>query len=128
VVLPKKVALVIRPLRGGTMDLKFTSSIATRSVKTGTSQRGDSEESSARNTGRRTDSYIRMIPSGRPVKDLTNASAAEWRQQQWHKEQEREWENRLSDLRQCICELLIKNQQLRESLTSATSHQSKESA
>jgi hypothetical protein len=109
------------------MDLKFTSSIATHSVKTGTSQRGDSEESSARNTGRRSDSYIRMIPPGRPVKDLTNASAAGWWQQQWHKEQEREWENRLSDLRQCICELLIKNQQLRDSLTSATCHQSKES-
>jgi hypothetical protein len=109
------------------MDLKLTSSIATHSVKTGTWQRGDSEESPARNTGRRSDSHTRMIPPGRRVEDLTNASAAEWWQQQCYKEQEREWENRLSDLRQCICELLITNQQLRESLTSVTCHQSKES-
>ena len=129
------------------MDLKFTSSIATPSVNTGTLQRGDSQKSSARNTGRRPDSSMSTIPLGEvmteqprqdalvqplprgavPVQDLTNASATEWRPQKWHKEQEREWEGRLSDLRQCICELLVKNQQLRELLTSATCHQSKES-
>src|SRR3954467_458348 len=120
------------------MDVTFTSSIATRSVNTGTLQRGDSQKSSARNTGRRPDSYMRTNPPGGvmteqplqdplveppprdavPVQDLTNASAAEWRQHKWNKEQEREWESRLSELRQCICELLITNQQLRESLTS----------
>jgi hypothetical protein len=47
---------------------------------------------------------------------LTNASIAGWRQQKWHQELEQEWEGRLSELQQCICELMIKNQQLRESL------------
>ena len=62
-----------------------------------------------------------------PMQDSTNVSAADWRQHKWHQEQEREWECRLSDLQQCVCELLIKNQQLRQSLTSAT-RPSKESA
>jgi hypothetical protein len=33
---------------------------------------------------------------------------------------EKEWEGHLRNLQQCICELLIKNQQLRVSLMSAT--------
>lgn len=47
-----------------------------------------------------------------------SASAAGWRQHKWHQDLEEEWEGRLSELQQCICELLIKNQQLRESLKS----------
>jgi len=58
----------------------------------------------------------------RPPLRLMSASASEWRRQKWHQELEQEWQGRLSDLQQCICELLIKNQQLRESLRSTTSH------
>jgi hypothetical protein len=53
-----------------------------------------------------------------PAQGLTGAAG--WRQQMWHKKQEKEWEGNLRSLQQCICELLIKNQQLRESLASAT--------
>lgn len=49
------------------------------------------------------------------AKNLINTSAAGWRQQKWYQQQERQWEGRLDDLQQCIRELLIKNQQLRES-------------
>jgi hypothetical protein len=67
------------------------------------------------------DPLVQSSPHGvAPVQDSTNASAAEWRHQKWRQEHEREWECRLRDLRQCICELLIKNQQLRQSLTAAT--------
>ena len=58
-------------------------------------------ESPPRNTGR--------------AKNLISNSAAEWQQQKWYQQQERQWEGRLNDLQQCICELLIENQQLRES-------------
>jgi hypothetical protein len=51
----------------------------------------------------------------------TSATAG-WQQQMWHKKQEKEWEGHLSSLQQCICELLIKNQKLRESLASAAHH------
>ena len=49
------------------------------------------------------------------AKNLISTSAAVWQQQKWYQQQERQWEGRLNDLQQCICELLIKNQQLRES-------------
>jgi hypothetical protein len=42
-----------------------------------------------------------------------------WQQQKWRQEQEKEWESHLTSLQQCICELLVKNQKLRDSLTSA---------
>jgi hypothetical protein len=42
--------------------------------------------------------------------------ATRWREQKWQQEQEKQWECHLSNLQQCVCELLIKNQQLRESL------------
>jgi hypothetical protein len=48
------------------------------------------------------------------AKNLISTSA-EWQQQKWHQQQERQWEGRLNDLQQCIGELLIKNQRLRES-------------
>jgi hypothetical protein len=125
---------------GAPMNLKLTSSIATGLIQSGTSRRGDSQKSSARNMGRRPDACITTIPPGGfmteqlgqdlfsqpsprgvvPAQDSTNTSASEWRHLKWHQEQEREWQCRLSDLRQCICELLIKNQQLRQSLTTAT--------
>lgn len=49
------------------------------------------------------------------AKHLISTSAAGWQQQKWYQQQERQWEGRLNDLQQCICELLIKDQQLRES-------------
>ena len=52
----------------------------------------------------------------------------EWRQEKWDQGQEKEWEVRLRSLQQCICELLIKNQQLRWLLESATNHQCREFA
>lgn len=73
--------------------------------------------------GSLTESYPDHVGAGQ---GLTHASVAGWRQQKWHQELEREWEGRLSDLRQCICELLIKNQQLRESVESATNHRHQE--
>jgi hypothetical protein len=42
-----------------------------------------------------------------------------WQQQKWRQEQEKEWESHLTSLQQCICELLVKNQKLRDSLMSA---------
>lgn len=51
-----------------------------------------------------------------------SASAARWQQRKWQQEQEREWEGHLRCLHQCICEVLVKNQQLRESLRSTTNH------
>ena len=47
-----------------------------------------------------------------------SASAAGLRQQKWRQEQEKEWDRHLRKLQQCICDLLIKNQQLRQSLES----------
>lgn len=49
------------------------------------------------------------------AESLISTSAAGWQKQKWYQQQERQWEGRLNDLQQCICELLIKNQQLRES-------------
>jgi hypothetical protein len=49
----------------------------------------------------------------------TSTSVAVWQQQKWRQEQEKEWESHLTSLQQCICELLVKNQKLRDSLTSA---------
>jgi hypothetical protein len=53
-----------------------------------------------------------------PSHSLASASAAGLRQQKWRQEQEKEWDRHLQKLQQCICDLLIKNQQLRESLES----------
>jgi hypothetical protein len=47
-----------------------------------------------------------------------SAPAAGLRQQKWRQEQEKEWDRHLRKLQQCICDLLIKNQQLRQSLES----------
>lgn len=57
------------------------------------------------------------------VQSMRSESAAGWQQQKWRQEQERAWEVHLRDLQQCICELLIKNQKLRDLLMSATNHQ-----
>lgn len=54
---------------------------------------------------------------------LLSASAAGWRAQKWSRDLEKEWQGRLNDLQQCICELLVKNQQLRESIKSTQNHQ-----
>jgi hypothetical protein len=47
---------------------------------------------------------------------LTSASAAGWQQRNWQREQEKEWEDHLRNLQQCIGELLIKNQQLQRAV------------
>ena len=39
---------------------------------------------------------------------------------------EEEWHERLRSLQRCVCELLLKNQQLRMALESTTHHQAKE--
>jgi len=39
---------------------------------------------------------------------------------------EQDWQNRVRNLQDCICELLVKNQQLRESLALITQQQNKE--
>jgi hypothetical protein len=59
---------------------------------------------------------------------LAGAPAAGRRQGEWERGQEKEWECRLRDLQYCICELLIKNQQLRWLLESATNRQWEEFA
>jgi hypothetical protein len=59
---------------------------------------------------------------------LSSALAAGCQRQKWQQEQEKEWECHLRNLRQCLCELLIRNQQLRESLMSASNHQVREGA
>jgi hypothetical protein len=53
------------------------------------------------------------------MQSLMTTSATAWQLQKWRQDQEREWESHLRSLQQCICELLIKNQKLRDSLTSA---------
>jgi hypothetical protein len=68
-------------------------------------------------------------PSGiEPVQDLASASATGWRQEKCDQGQENEWEARLENLQQLICDLLIKNQQLRWLLEAATNHQCQEFA
>jgi hypothetical protein len=57
-----------------------------------------------------------------PAQQFTNASVARWQQLKWRQEQEREWEGHLRSLQQCIGELLIKNQELRNRPSSTTNH------
>ena len=61
---------------------------------------------------------------------MTNQQLQEFlgQQEKWGLGQEIEWEARLSSMRQCICELLIKNQNLRELLESAMNRQRQEFA
>jgi hypothetical protein len=69
-----------------------------------------------------------QLPHGRmePAQNWTSACVAAWQQQKWCQEQENEWEDHLQSLQQCMRELLIKNQQLRVSLTSATQYRNRE--
>jgi hypothetical protein len=55
-------------------------------------------------------------------------SAAGWQQEKWDQGPEKEYDAHLRNLQQYICELLIKNQQLRWLLESATNHQFEEPA
>jgi hypothetical protein len=109
-------------------------------------RRGERHWSSLQNFGRRSNRHVTTIVPGGfmtdrlrqdplprssageigPAQGVTNASASRLQQQRWHEEQEKEWESHLRNLQQCICGLLIKNQQLRESLNSATNRQSQE--
>jgi hypothetical protein len=60
------------------------------------------------------------------ARSFTSASAAKWQQEKWDRELEKEYEAHLRNLRQYICELLIKNQQLRWLVESATNHRYEE--
>jgi hypothetical protein len=124
-----------------------TNAIITGSLKAATSQLGNSQNSSLRDIDRRSARYVLAVSLGgfmtgeqrqepltesssrdvELVRDLMTASAVRWQQQKWYQEQERQWERRLSDLQQYICELLFKNQKLRELLMSATNNESRES-
>lgn len=70
-------------------------------------------------------SCLGNIESARRV---VGASRARERQETWCQEQEREWENRLSDMQKCICDLLYENQRLRECVISTANHRSEELA
>jgi hypothetical protein len=61
-----------------------------------------------------------------PVQRLRGASVAGLRHEQPRHGLEEEWHERLRSLECCICELLIKNQQLRMALESTTNHQAEE--
>jgi hypothetical protein len=69
------------------------------------------------------------LTSTRPNKHstLTVPSKAGLQNDERDHEREEDWQQRLRSLQECICELLIQNQQLRMSLLdSATNHQSRE--
>jgi hypothetical protein len=72
--------------------------------------------------------HLTQSPSGNiePARHLTSASGAGWQLLKWRQEQEREWEGHLRSLQQCIGELLIKNQRLRNPLPSTTNHRYRE--
>ena len=53
------------------------------------------------------------------VQRLTGAPDAGWPHEQPYQRREEEWQDRLRSLQQRICELLLKNQQLRMLLESA---------
>jgi hypothetical protein len=73
------------------------------------------------------DSLTRSSPKDiESMRGLTNASLTGEEQQEPYQEQEAK--SRLSDLQQCICELLIKNQQLRELLNLTTNYLCQECA
>jgi hypothetical protein len=61
-----------------------------------------------------------------PMQRSRSASVAGLRHEQPHQGLEEEWHERLRSLQHCICELLIKNQQLRMALESTTNHQAQE--
>jgi hypothetical protein len=61
-----------------------------------------------------------------PVQRLRSASVAGRRHEQPDQRVEEQWHERLRSLQRCICELLIKNQQLRMALESTTNHQARE--
>ena len=61
-----------------------------------------------------------------PAQRLTSASISELRYQHQDQGREDEWLERLRSLQDWICELLIKNEQLRTALAVATAHQAKE--
>jgi hypothetical protein len=61
-----------------------------------------------------------------PVQRLRGASVAGLRHEQPDQGPEEEWHERFRSLQRCICELLIKNQQLRMALESTTNHQAEE--
>jgi hypothetical protein len=69
-----------------------------------------------------------QAPAGsiEPVQRLRIASVAGLRCEQPYQGTEEEWHERWRSLQRCICELLIKNQQLRMALQSTTNHQAKE--
>jgi hypothetical protein len=61
-----------------------------------------------------------------PVQRLRGASVAGLRYEQADLGLEEEWYERLRSLQRCVCELLLKNQQLRMALESTTNHRAEE--
>lgn len=61
-----------------------------------------------------------ILYTARPGQRLATYAVSESQRKEREAGQE-EWQDRLRSLEQCICELLIKNQQLRAALESATS-------
>lgn len=57
---------------------------------------------------------------------LIRASGIEVKREQASEKGEEEWQERLRALQDCICELLVKNEQLRTALESATANLSTE--
>jgi hypothetical protein len=56
---------------------------------------------------------------GLSTRRSNRASAKRVRHEQWEQRIERDWQGHFETLRQCICELLIKNQHLRTELMEA---------
>ncbi|MGO9940301.1 MAG: hypothetical protein ACLPH3_21745 [Terracidiphilus sp.] len=60
-----------------------------------------------------------QMPAGAFAREQgsTSASTERQRDERWMKRDEDIWQHRLETLQQCVCELLIKNQQLRMALS-----------
>jgi hypothetical protein len=52
-----------------------------------------------------------------PEQGSASASTERQEDERWKKRNEADWQDRLENLQRCVCELLIKNQQLRMALS-----------
>lgn len=68
------------------------------------------------------------VRDNEPLQVFTSASAAVWRQTKLDQGQQEDWEARHRTLQEYLCELLIKNQRLRELLALATNQRCPEFA
>jgi hypothetical protein len=74
----------------------------------------------------REESFATPLSGNASVQPLTDPFDAELQHDRPGQEREEEWQQRLWNLQEWICHLLIKNQQLRMLLDLAVSHQSRE--